>query len=292
MPSDVECADALREVRWASGVQCVYCGSGSVVRRGWRKRLYRRYRCKGCGRWFNDRTGTVFTYSKLPLRFWFYMAFMIQSKVSVRELAKDLRLPYNTVYRVVGKLRLNLYLSASTLKLDGVVELDEVYVTAGLKGKRSLNRHSRVRSVKRRGRGTYAVDKPPILGVVKRKGQVRLIPMKDVATKTVLRRLFKNIKLDDVEAVYTDDYPAYNFLGGIAHHETVNHSNGEYARGKVHINTVEAEFSVFRPWNATFRGYSKEKTHLYTAHYNYLRNTRHMDRVRRTLAMLMPSANA
>jgi transposase-like protein len=135
MPSEWECAEALRRVRWASGVQCVYCGSRSVVGRGWRG-LYRRYYCKDCGRWFNDRTGTVFANSKLPLRVWFFTAFMMQSKVSVLELAEDLRLPYNTVYRVVERLRLNLYLTASTIKLQGVVELDEVYVTAGLKGKR------------------------------------------------------------------------------------------------------------------------------------------------------------
>jgi hypothetical protein len=56
------------------------------------------------------------------------------------------------MYRVVMRLRLNLYLTASTIKLQGVVELDEVYVTAGLKGKRGLNRLSR--GLKRRGRGT------------------------------------------------------------------------------------------------------------------------------------------
>jgi len=39
----------------------------------------------------------------------------------------------------------------------------------------------------------------------------------------------------------------------------VNHSIGEYARdGGIHINTVEAEFSVFRPWIDTYRGVSKE----------------------------------
>jgi len=136
MPSEWECAEALRRVRWASGVQCVYCGSGSVVGRGWRKGLYRRYCCKDCRVWFNDRTGTVFANSKLSLRVWFFTAFMLQSKVSVRELAKDLRLPYNTMYRVVE--RLNLYLTASTIKLKGVVELDEVYVAAGLKGEKGL----------------------------------------------------------------------------------------------------------------------------------------------------------
>jgi len=91
-------------------------------------------------------------------------------------------------------------------------------------------------------------------------------------------------------AFYTDDYPSYNFLGSLSLHETVNHSLGEYARGKVHTNTVEAEFSVFRPWNATFRGYSKKNIQLYIAHYNFLRNNRHLDRIERTLAILIPKA--
>jgi transposase-like protein len=190
-------------------------------------------------------------HSRLPLRVWFFTVFMMQSKVSVRELAKDLRLPYNTMFSVVRKLRENLYLTASTMKLRGIVELDEVYVTAGFKGKKGFRRRSRIRGLKRRGRGTYAVDKPPIL-VVERKGLVRL----------------RSLSL----------------------HETVNHSMGEYAREEVHTNNVEAEFSVFRAWNATFRGYSKEKLHLYTAHYNFLRNNRHLNRTQRTLTVLIPQA--
>jgi len=41
------------------------------------------------------------------------------------------------------------------------------------------------------------------LGVVERKGLVRLIPMADVASRTVLRRLFKTSNLEDVEAFHT-----------------------------------------------------------------------------------------
>ena len=93
MPSDEECAEVLREIRWAGGLICVYCGSRSVVKRGWRKSLYQRYRCKDCGRWFNDRTGTAMDHSRLPLRVWFFTAFMLQSKVSVRELAETLKRP-------------------------------------------------------------------------------------------------------------------------------------------------------------------------------------------------------
>ena len=280
----------MRDVRWAAGLICLFCGSGRVVRRGWRKGLYQRYRCKHCGRWFNDRTGTAMAYSRLPLRFWFFAAFMLQSKVSVRELAETFRCPYVTVFRMVRRLRMNLYLTASTVSLKGIVELDEVYVTTGLKGKKVRERQPRIRGLKRRGRGTYAEDKPPILGVVERDGPVRLIPMADVAATTILPLLLKTFSLENVEAIYTDDYPAYNFLRNIGVHETVNHSLGEYARNGVHTNTAEGEFSVFRPWNATFRGINKENLHLYTAHYSFLRDNRHLDRIQRTLAMLIPKA--
>lgn len=288
MPSEAECAEALRDARWTGGIICVYCGSRTVVKRGWRG-FCQRYMCRDCERWFNDKTGTAMACSKLPLRTWFFTAFTLQSKVSVKELAETLQLPYATVFRMVRKLRENLYMKASTLKLKGIVEIDEVYVKAGLKGKRNLRRKPRKRGLKRRGRGTYAVDKPPLLGVVERGGPVRLIPLTDVAAKTVLRRLFKCFHLEDVEAFITDDFSSYNWLRGLGRHEAVNHSLGEYARGWIHSNTVEAEFSVFRPWNATFRGTSKESLHLYTAHYNYLRGSRGVSRVDKALGMLLPS---
>lgn len=290
MPSDAECARTLREVRWVAGLICLYCGSFRVVKRGRMNKIYQRYVCKDCGRWFNDKTGMVVAYSRVPLRVWFFTAFMMQSKVSVLELAETLRLPYKTMFRVAKRLRENLYLTASTVRLKGIVELDEVYVTAGLKGKKGLRRRPRIRGLKCRGRGTYAVDKPPILGVVAREGLVRLIPMADVASKTVLQCLFRTFSLEDVEAFYTDEYPSYNALRSLARHETVNHSLGEYARNGVHTNTVEGEFSVFRPWSATFRGYSKKNIHLYMAHYNFLRDNRHLDRVQRTISMLFPNA--
>lgn len=63
MPSDEECAYVLMEVRWAGGVMCVYCSDRSVVKRG-RRGLYQRYKCKDCGRWFNDKTGTVMAHSR------------------------------------------------------------------------------------------------------------------------------------------------------------------------------------------------------------------------------------
>ena len=285
MPSEEECAVVLREVRWWEGVSCPRCGSQSVVRHGRHLEVYRKYLCHGCNRHFNDRTGTQFEDSRLPLKVWFFAAFLMQYKVSVKEISKTAQVSYTTAFRIVKTLRRGLCLSQLQEKLKGIVELDEVYVTAGSKGKHGLQRPPRVRGLKVRGRGTYKADKPPIMGMVERGGAVKLIPSANMTARVILRRVTNNIH-EEAEAVYTDEYPAYHVLDGFCNHQTVNHSLGQYARdGGIHTNTVEAEFSVFRPWMATYRGISKENLYLYCAQYNFLRNTREENRAERAAAI-------
>jgi len=62
-----ECVVLLRRVRWLDGVTCPICGSRDVIR--WcRYRDYHRYMCRVFGKTFNDKTGTIFHYSRLSLR--------------------------------------------------------------------------------------------------------------------------------------------------------------------------------------------------------------------------------
>jgi len=139
MPDEEECVNVLRRIRWSDGVVCPHCSSKSVIRSGRHLLLYQRYRCKDCGRIFNDKTGTVFEGSRMPLRVWFFTALMLQYKVSILELSKTLKMYYDATYRMVKKLRESIYLNQIRGKLRGVVEIDETYVTAGLKGKRGLS---------------------------------------------------------------------------------------------------------------------------------------------------------
>jgi len=141
-----------------------------------------------------------------------------------------------------------------------------------------------------RGRGTYERDKPPIITLVSRESkQVIIAPSAHAGSEEVVKRAVKNVEPETT--IYHDDHRSYNVLSGLFRHDSVNHSQHEYARGDVHINTVEAEFSVFRPWIATYRGASKEKLYLYCSQYQFLGNTRRMDRVNRASSMLLPRAN-
>jgi transposase-like protein len=59
LPSEERCAEVLRKLRWAGRVECVWCGSRDGVTNGNYMQFYQKYMCLGCGRPFNNKTGTV-----------------------------------------------------------------------------------------------------------------------------------------------------------------------------------------------------------------------------------------
>src|SRR5207247_3544581 len=77
-------------------------------------------------------------------------------------------------------------------QLEGTVEADDLYHTAGNKGqakqggKKSLGRRARGRRKKREpGRGHYDKDRPAIIAWVSRQGSVVIQATKDFTVKTV-----------------------------------------------------------------------------------------------------------
>src|SRR2546428_13200850 len=77
-------------------------------------------------------------------------------------------------------------------QLEGIVEADDLYHTAGNKGqakqggKKSLGRRARGRRKKREpGRGHYDKDRPAIIAWVSRQGDVVIQATKDFTVKTV-----------------------------------------------------------------------------------------------------------
>ena len=82
--------------------------------------------------------------------------------------------------------------------------------------------------------------------------------------------------------VFTDEYNIYNRLTewGYAH-QTVNHSQGEYARDEdgdgfheVHTNTIEGFWSLLRSWLRPHRGISQEKLPIYLGFFEFIHNSR------------------
>ena len=67
-------------------------------------------------------------------------------------------------------------------------------------------------------------------------------------------------KILEGSTIYTDGWKAYNglILNGYDHYR-IYHSNNEFARGKNHVNGIEAFWSFTKRRLAKFNGVSNEK---------------------------------
>src|SRR4051795_6645480 len=133
---DAKCFALVRQHRWPDGVHCPACSSGSVVRDGFDEtQAHRqRYRCKACARRFDDLTGTVLAGHHQPLRVWVLCLYFMGLNLSNRQIAADLGMNASDVQAMTEHLRRGLVAKAPATRLEGEVEVDEVYVVAGHKG--------------------------------------------------------------------------------------------------------------------------------------------------------------
>ncbi len=133
---DKKCYELIRQHRWPDGVQCPGCSGHSVIRDGHDEtQCHRqRYRCKDCGGRFDDLTGTILSGHHQPLRVWVLCLYFMGLNLSNLQIARELGLNEDDVHSMASSLREGLVAKAPAVKLEGVVEIDEVYVVAGHKG--------------------------------------------------------------------------------------------------------------------------------------------------------------
>jgi len=133
---DAKCFALVRRHRWPEGVCCPACGSGSVVRDGFDETQphRQRYRCKACAGRFDDLTGTVLAGHHQPLRVWVLCLYLMGLNLSNRQIAQELGLSGSDVQLMTEQLRHGLAVKLPAVRLEGEVEIDEVYVVAGHKG--------------------------------------------------------------------------------------------------------------------------------------------------------------
>jgi len=255
--SEASTASLLEQVRWQDGLYCPHCRSESVIKHG-SYREYQRYLCKDCGRTFNPKTGTIFAHAKIGLdKLLFALYAFLRFNTSIRQLDAELAVSYRSLRRRVEQFARTL--DAPAFKLVGPVEIDEVYVTAGLKG-RERDQEPRSRGLSKRGRGSYDTDKPPVFTLVDRgSGQRYVVPAKSADESTV--RLLLGERQEESLTVYTDGFRAYDPLEDDENfqREAVIHSEGEYVDGEAHVNTCESHASLVRRWLSPHRGISKDK---------------------------------
>ena len=238
----------------------------------------KRYWCNGCKRTFNDLTDTLLHQSKRSLVYWILATFLLCLSCSSRRIARELGVHGRTSYRWCWWLRHTAVSYETDRRLEGTVEADDLYHTAGQKGQakhggaKPLGRRPRGRRKKREpGRGHYDKDRPAIIAWVSRQGTVVIQATKDFTVKTVQKAA--DLAVHAGSRLYTDSASSYRAVKGYLH-EYVNHTKKEYARGEVHENRAECLFSLLKPYLRVFRGLSKLNLPGYVGFFQFLRNFR------------------
>src|SRR3954447_6005016 len=148
-------------------------------------------------------------------------------------------------------------------------------------GRRQRGRPGRRRRLRGApGRGTLAKDKPPILGLLQRGGEVVLRLLANVQQATIRPVIEGSVAKGAL--VHTDEYDIYGRLDECGYgHKTVCHARGEYARDEdgdgfreVHVNTAEGFWSLLRSWLRPHRGISQEKLPAYLGFFQLVHNAR------------------
>jgi transposase-like protein len=133
---DAKCYALVRQQRWPEGVRCPGRGGAEVIRHGRddTQQHRQRYRCRGCDARFDDLTGTVLAGHHQPLRVWVLCLYLMGLNLSNRQIAQELDLGETDVQAMTEQLRCGLAANLPPARLEGEVEIDEVYVVAGHKG--------------------------------------------------------------------------------------------------------------------------------------------------------------
>ncbi len=241
-----EARGILEAIRWPDGPKCSHCGSKMVTRLpDSSKYRHGLFQCNGCRGQFSVILGTVMQRSHITLRQWvqaFHSMCSHRQGVSALQLQRNLGLgSYQSAWFLVHRIREAMNADPLASKLNGIVEVDEAHIGGKLrKGKRD---ESGDLIVNKRGRGTKQV---PILALVERDGRIKTQVVEHVNAKTLKSAIRANV--DKQAAILTDELNLYEgigkeFAGGP---ETVNHSQGEYARGDVNTNTAESSFALLK----------------------------------------------
>ena len=97
--SEQECQAFLEELRWPDGIVSPFDPNSRVYT------CKKNYRCRNTGKYFNVRTGTLLSRSRLELREWLKALEWIQTgKNDPKELASNFGISLKSAYHLMKKL--------------------------------------------------------------------------------------------------------------------------------------------------------------------------------------------
>jgi transposase-like protein len=243
--TDDDCLAYLESMRWPDGIRCPVCGCDRISkitrRTASKNKRTRIYQCleETCKQQFSATAGTIFNDSHLPLTKWFLaLALIVDAKkgISAKQLQEHLGIgSYRTAWYMAHRIR-KAMVNEGSAEMTGIVEMDETYLGGKIRN--------------RQWRRPEFNTKQVVVGIKQRGGKLRLFHAPDAKIETLAAYIKEHVSAD-VEAIMTDELPAYPKALRIAgqdeiKHKTVNHSAEIYVDGDVTTNGIESAFSLFK----------------------------------------------
>ena len=238
------CEAYLEQLRWNGKPECPHCGCSKVYKL---KSVKQPYKCgdRFCGKKFSVRIGLIFEASNIPLSKWFIAIYLVTNHkkgISSLQLGRDLNITQKSAWHMIMRIR-EMMRTKTTVKMDNVVEVDEVYIGGKMK-----NKHKKVRAQYKKDGGYqsgHAGNKKGVLGIVQRDEKIVNVKVID-STKQTLKEMIKD-NVHPSATVITDSLSSYRGLASIFNqHEIIHHERNEFVRGDVYTNTVEGFFSLLK----------------------------------------------
>lgn len=239
------------------------------------------FQCSKCRFQISPMVGTIFQKSRTPLTLWFHALFIFsnaKSGISAKEMERQLGVTYKCAFRILSVIRKAL--PTKKPPLQGVVEYDESFFGGkGVAGKSNFHL------------GNVLDKKTAVMAAVERAGAVRASVVPNIRATTVGKFLDKHVS-PAAKKLYTDSSSRFTHATYGYDRESVNHSKKEYARGRVHINSVESFFShVKRSIKGTHKSVSPKYFQHYLDGFSWHWNNRDSDRARfQRLLQILPPA--
>ena len=238
---------------WPDGRYCPRCGSTDTHECAHTKCPYR---CRDCRKYFSVKTGSAMVGSPIPLRLWaiaLYLEVTRPKGVSGAQLAKDIGVIQKTAWFLLHRIR-EAWVEDQAAPMPGPVEADETHVGGLFK-----NMHAKTRRARRKEPNRGKTIVAGVRDRNTRRVHARVVAQADRATL----QGFVRQHVEPGARLYTDEAAACKGTPGVVH-ESVNHSAGEYVRGKAHTNGMESIWSLFkRAYHGTFHQVSPKHLQRY-----------------------------
>ncbi len=260
--TDDACLEHLMMLRFGNPLYCPKCGAEGQFAK--LKKLPA-YACPTCGHHIHPMVGTPFERSRTPLQKWFYAMYLFTTSrhgVPAKELQRQLGVTYKTAWRMGHEIRKYMGDVDGIPPMTGHVEVDETYVGG---------RRPKIKGFTGRG----AKGKTVVFGILERGGDLYTEVVPNAAGKSLIPPIVRHVPKGT--RISSDEWAPYRVLPSLGYkHDTVEHRAKEYARGDVHVNTLEGFWSMLkRSIRGTHIHVSRKHLPKYLGEFEFRWNLRH-----------------